>query len=268
MRLSPYRSLLPNLMRPYALTIAGFDPSAGAGVLADVKTLEASGVYGLAACTAVTMQNDVSFERVSWVPLPDIQDQVLLLLVRFPIRVVKISLIENLPTLLELIRWLKAYSPALHIVWDPVLRATAGYEFHTRPDAGLLQAICRELALLTPNRPEALGLLPAATSADEAAAALAAWCPVLLKGGHAEGLRATDALLVGSQRHEFSGPRLPHGAKHGSGCVLSAAVLARLALGDDLPAACQAGKAYTTTFLGSNDSLLGYHSRHLEVHAN
>jgi hydroxymethylpyrimidine/phosphomethylpyrimidine kinase len=264
---SPYRSLLPNLMRPYALTIAGFDPSAGAGVLADVKTLEASGVYGLAACTALTVQNDVSFERVSWVPLASIQDQVLLLLVRFPIRVVKISLIENLPTLLELIRWLKAYNPTLQIVWDPVLRATAGYEFHTRPDAGLLQAICRELALLTPNQPEALGLLPGAATAAEAAATLAAWCPVLLKGGHAEGRQATDVLLAEGGRHEFSGPRLRHGAKHGSGCVLSAAVLARLALGDDLPAACQAGKAYTAAFLGSNDSLLGYHSNSL-VHAN
>jgi hydroxymethylpyrimidine/phosphomethylpyrimidine kinase len=255
-------------MRPYALTIAGFDPSAGAGVLADVKTLEANGVYGLAACTAITVQNDVSFERVSWVPLVGIQDQVLLLLVRFPIRVVKIGLIESLPTLLELIRWLKAYSPTLQIVWDPVLRATAGYEFHAPPAADLLQAICRELALLTPNQPEALGLLPAATSANEAAAALAAWCPVLLKGGHAPGAQATDVLLAGRQRHEFSGPRLPHGAKHGSGCVLSAAVLARLALGDTLPAACRAGKAYTTDFLGSNDSLLGYHSRSLEVHAN
>ncbi len=268
MRLTPSRSLLPNLMRPYALTIAGFDPSAGAGVLADVKTLEASGVYGLAACTAITVQNDVSFERVNWVPLTSIQDQILLLLVRFPVQVVKISLIENLPTLLDLIRWLKAYNPALQIVWDPVLRATAGYQFHTRPDYGLLQAICRELTLLTPNQPEALGLLPSAATADEAAATLASWCPVLLKGGHAQGVRATDVLLAEGRRYEFSGPRLRHGAKHGSGCVLSAAVLARLALGDDLPTACQAGKAYTATFLGSNDSLLGYHSNPLGVHAN
>lgn len=251
-------------LRPYALTIAGFDPSAGAGVLADIKTLEASGVYGLAACTALTMQNDVRFERVSWVPLPDIQDQLLLLLVRFPVEVVKIGLIENLPMLLELIHWLKVHNPTVQIVWDPVLRATAGYEFHARPAPDLLQAICRELALLTPNRPEALALLPAAT-AEEAATTLAAWCPVLLKGGHAQSARATDVLLAGNGRHEFSAPRLRHGAKHGSGCVLSAAVLARLALGDDLPTACQAGKAYTAAFLGSNDSLLGYHSEELKT---
>jgi hydroxymethylpyrimidine/phosphomethylpyrimidine kinase len=244
--------------RPYALTIAGFDPSAGAGVLADVKAMEANGVYGLAACTALTVQNDVTFEQVSWVPLADIQNQIRVLLARFRVDFIKVGLIESLPILLELIQWLKAYNPAVRLIWDPVLRATAGYEFHTRPEAGLLQAICRELALLTPNQPEALRLIPTAT-VHAAAEALAAWCPMLLKGGHATGHEATDLLLVGSEQYEFSAPRLSHGEKHGSGCVLSAAVLARLALGDELGAACRAGKAYTTTFLGSNETLLGYH---------
>ncbi|HET9502125.1 MAG TPA: hydroxymethylpyrimidine/phosphomethylpyrimidine kinase [Hymenobacter sp.] len=252
--------------RPYALTIAGFDPSAGAGVLADVKTLEASGVYGLAACTALTVQNDVTFERVSWVPLADIQDQARLLLARFQVDFVKIGLIESLPILLELISWLKARNPAVQIVWDPVLKATAGYEFHARPDAGLLQVICRELALITPNQPEALRLLPAARP-EAAAEALAAWCPVLLKGGHATGPEATDLLLLGGERHALSASRLPHGEKHGSGCVLSAAITARLALGDALPDACRAGKAYTATFLASSDTLLGYHSGN-QSHAN
>jgi hydroxymethylpyrimidine/phosphomethylpyrimidine kinase len=251
------KSVMPT-PRPYALTIAGFDPSAGAGVLADIKTMEANSVYGLAACTALTVQNDVAFERVRWVPLADVQDQIRLLLGRFPVRFIKIGLIESLPILLELVTWLKAQNPALGIIWDPVLRATAGYEFHDRPEAGLLQAICRELALLTPNRPEALRLLSTA-SPEAAAEALAAWCPVLLKGGHATGPEATDLLLTGTERRELSAPRLPHGEKHGSGCVLSAAVLARLALGDNLGAACWAGKAYTTAFLGSNDTLLGYH---------
>jgi hydroxymethylpyrimidine/phosphomethylpyrimidine kinase len=244
--------------RPYALTIAGFDPSAGAGVLADVKTMEANGVYGLAACTALTVQNDIAFERVSWVPLADIQHQIRVLLARFGVDFVKIGLVESLPTLLALISWLKGQNPAVQLIWDPVLKATAGYEFHARPDPQVLAAICRELTLITPNQPEALRLYPAAT-AQTAAAALAAWCPVLLKGGHANGAEATDVLLVGGEQHAFSAPRLPHGEKHGSGCVLSAAVLARLALGDDLSAACRAGKAYTTAFLGSNDTLLGYH---------
>ena len=244
--------------RPYALTIAGFDPSAGAGVLADVKTLEANGVYGLAACTALTVQHESVFERVSWVPLPDIQDQVALLLTRYPIKAVKIGLIESLPVLWELLSWLEAQRPALQIIWDPVLKATAGYEFHPHPDPVLLHRICAELALLTPNQPEALRLCPAPTPAA-AATQLAHWCPVLLKGGHKSGEQATDVLLAGGKQHEFASLRLPHGEKHGSGCVLSAAVLAQLALGQPLAAACRLGKAYTTRVLASNDTLLGYH---------
>ncbi|OGX80756.1 hydroxymethylpyrimidine/phosphomethylpyrimidine kinase [Hymenobacter coccineus] len=246
-------------LRPYALTIAGFDPSAGAGVLADVKTLEASGVYGLAACTALTVQTDVAFERVNWVPLVDIQAQVQPLLARFEVGFVKVGLIESLPLLLELLQWLRAQNPLIQVVWDPVLKATAGYEFHPQPDSQLLKAICQNLALITPNRPEALRLYPAAT-AEAAAETLAAQCPVLLKGGHAAGALATDVLLAAGQQHVFGAPRLPHGAKHGSGCVLSAAVLARLALGDDLAEACWAGKTYTTAFLASTETLLGYHS--------
>ena len=244
--------------RPYALTIAGFDPSAGAGVLADVKTLEANGVYGLAACTALTVQNDAAFERVSWVALADVQNQIRLLLARFEVGFVKIGLIESLPVLWELISWLKAQNPATYIIWDPVLKATAGYEFHMQPDPALLPRICAELALLTPNQPEALRLCPAATTAT-AAEQLATYCPVLLKGGHGRGKQATDVLLAGGEQHEFTAPRLLHGAKHGSGCVLSAAVLAQLALGQPLAEACRLGKAYTTRVLASNDSLLGYH---------
>jgi len=255
-------------MRPYALTIAGFDPSAGAGVLADIKAMEASGVYGLAACTALTVQNDRSFERVSWVALADMQDQIRVLLTRFSVGFVKIGLVESLPVLQELIAWLRAQSPSVQIIWDPVLKATAGYEFHARPDARRLQAICRELALLTPNHPEARRLMPGAANPEAAAEALATWCPVLLKGGHAEGDFATDVLLTPGARHVLASPRLPHGEKHGSGCVLSAAILARLALGDDLPAACRAAKDYTTAFLGSNDTLLGYHFGKQQTAAN
>ena len=247
------------MMRPYALTIAGFDPSAGAGALADVKTLEANGVYGLAACTALTVQNDVAFECVRWVGLAEIKDQIRLLLARFQIGFVKIGLIESLPVLRELTGWLLTQNPKVKIIWDPVLKATAGYEFHPQPDTQILQSICTELALLTPNQPEVRRLWPAATSAIAAAKALSAYCPVLLKGGHADGEQATDVLLAHGAQHEFAAPRLPHGEKHGSGCVLSAAVLAHLALGQPLAEACRLGKTYTTQVLASNDTLLGYH---------
>ena len=247
-------------LRPYALTIAGFDPSAGAGLLADVKTLEASGVYGLGVCTALTVQNDVAFERVRWVPAAEIREQLQILLARFPFDFVKIGLVESLPQLLELVGWLKGQNPRLQIVWDPVLKATAGYEFHPPTDPNLLRALCSEMALITPNQPEMLRLWPA-ESVEAAAVTVGAFCPVLLKGGHAEGEFSTDVLMEDGRRHAFSTPRLPHGAKHGSGCVLSAAVLAGLAKGQSLVEACQVGKDYVSAFLASNDSLLGYHSK-------
>lgn len=246
--------------RPLALTIAGFDPSAGAGLLADVKTLEASGVYGLGACSALTVQNDVAFERVRWVPAAEIREQLQALLARFEFDFVKIGLVESLPQLLELVGWLKSQRPRLQFVWDPVLKATAGYEFHQVTDSHLVRALCDEMALITPNQPEILRLWPA-ESVEAAAEVVGSFCPVLLKGGHAEGEWSTDVLLEDGRRHVFSAPRLPHGAKHGSGCVLSAAVLAGLAKGESLPKACRTGKHYVGAFLASNDSLLGYHSK-------
>ena len=244
--------------RPYDLSIDGFDPSGGAGLLADCKTLEANGVYGLGVCTALTIQNDVTFERASWVAPADIRDQIRLLLARFPIDFVKIGLYESLPQLLELTRWLKNQNPYLQLVWDPVLKATAGFEFHQQPDPELLRALCMEMALLTPNRPEMLRLWPAPT-AEGAAEVVSAWCPVLLKGGHTTGSEATDLLFCSGPVQAFSAPRLPHGEKHGSGCVLSAAILGQLARGAALIDACRVGKAYTATVLASNSSLLGYH---------
>lgn len=245
-------------IRPYALSIAGFDPSGGAGLLADCKTLESNAVYGLGVCSALTVQNDVEFERVSWVSTADMIDQARLLFARFPIECVKIGLIESLQQLPELLAWLRTQNPRVRIIWDPVLKASAGYEFHGGPLRELVEALCKSLTLLTPNRPEMLRLWPAATP-EQAALEVSAFCPVLLKGGHDEGDLATDILFLNGKQHPFSAPRLPQGEKHGSGCVLSAAVLAYLAKGESLMEACRSGKAYTATVLASNQTLLGYH---------
>jgi hydroxymethylpyrimidine/phosphomethylpyrimidine kinase len=252
--------------RPYALSIAGFDPSGGAGLLADCKTLESNAVYGLGVCSALTVQNDVEFQRVSWVSPTDILDQAQLLFARFPIGCVKIGLVESLPQLPELLAWLRAQNPYIRIIWDPVLKASAGYEFHGGPSHALVETICSSLTLLTPNRPEMLRLWPAATP-EQAALEVSAFCPVLLKGGHDQGPLATDILFLEGKEHRFAMPRLPHGEKHGSGCVLSAAVLAHLAKGAALVEACRAGKAYTATVLASNPTLLGYHFGSTQPHA-
>ncbi|TGE06355.1 hydroxymethylpyrimidine/phosphomethylpyrimidine kinase [Hymenobacter fodinae] len=244
--------------RPYALSIAGFDPSGGAGLLADSKTMEALGVYGLGVCTALTVQNDVQFERVSWVAQAEVQAQARLLFTRFAIGHVKIGLIESLTQLPQLLSWLREQNPRVQVVWDPVLQASSGFDFHAGPPRELAREVCTGLALLTPNQPEMLRLWPS-TSAEEAAAAVSAFCPVLLKGGHQEGAQSTDVLFLNGQQHSFTAPRLPNGEKHGSGCVLSAAITAELAKGQPLIEACRLGKEYTTRVLASNPSLLGYH---------
>jgi hydroxymethylpyrimidine/phosphomethylpyrimidine kinase len=77
--------------RKYTLSIAGFDPSAGAGILADIKTFEQCGVYGLGVCTAVTIQNDVEFEKVDWLSAESILSQIKILLKRFKVEVEKIG---------------------------------------------------------------------------------------------------------------------------------------------------------------------------------
>ncbi|MBX0291571.1 hydroxymethylpyrimidine/phosphomethylpyrimidine kinase [Hymenobacter sp. HSC-4F20] len=246
-------------MRPYALSMAGFDPSGGAGLLADCKTMEALGVYGLGVCTALTVQNDVEFERIIGVATADVRDQVQVLLRRFPVEWAKLGLVDNLPELPGLLAWLRELRPTLSLVWDPVLKASAGYDFHTTPTPQLVAQLCRQLALLTPNQPEMLRLWPAATP-ELAAAAVSMFCPVLLKGGHTTGPEATDLLFSdGQEVARFTTPRLPHGEKHGSGCVLSAAITAELAKGQTLLEACRRGKDYTTRVLASNDTLLGYH---------
>ena len=145
-------------------------------------------------------------------------------------------------------------------MWDPVLKASAGYEFHRKADRNVLQALCAEMALITPNKPEMLRLWPGEEAADIAAQVVSSFCPVLLKGGHDEGAQAVDVLFAQGKWHSFTAPRLPHGEKHGSGCVLSAAVLANLAKGKNLVDACRTAKDYTTAFLASNETLLGYHS--------
>src|SRR3954463_7161622 len=108
------------MSRPYTLSIAGFDPSAGAGVLADIKTFENNGVYGLGVVSALTWQNDINFERVEWLPLKHITDQVAVLLKRLEIRFIKIGLVENITVLKRLISFLEKEVADPVIIVDPI----------------------------------------------------------------------------------------------------------------------------------------------------
>ena len=116
--------------RPYVLTIAGFDPSGGAGLIADIKTFEALKVYGLSVCTANTIQNDIDFKSCYWVDIEIIKHQIAILFDRFRIDYVKIGIIKNWEILNTIIDLLLRKNAEIKIVLDPVLRSSSNFDFH------------------------------------------------------------------------------------------------------------------------------------------
>lgn len=251
------------------MSLAGLDPSGGAGLLADVKTFEAHGATGFGVCTALTVQTDDTFHSVEWLSTAKIIAQAVPLLRKFPVQYCKIGIVSSPYVLLEVLPALRHVRPGLQFVLDPVLKASAGYVFHGTT-AEQWAAVLPQLLLLTPNYNEAMELT-GESCGEKAAAQLAAHCAVLLKGGHRTGKEGHDTLYNGNEHTEFE----PHPAalndqatlpakpavspKHGSGCVLSAAITAALARGHSLEQACCEAKAYTFRYLQSTPDLLGHH---------
>jgi len=244
--------------RSYVLSIAGFDPSGGAGLLADCKTFEQHAVYGLGVCSALTVQTDNSFLNVHWLNAEQIIEQLQPLVTRFGIAACKIGIIHSAETLIEVIRFLKEFNPSIRIVWDPVLKASAGYEFPSNNGLHNLEAILAAIDLVTPNYDE-LQRLQTIANEELIKDDRAVFCSVLLKGGHRPDALGTDTLYEPGKSTVIPAGVDKVFPKHGSGCVLSAAITARLALGSTLKEACRHAKQYTEGFLNSNRSLLGYH---------
>ena len=244
-------------MRPYVITIAGHDPSAGAGLTADIKTFENLKVYGLSVCSAITYQDENNFEAVDWVSSTKIIRQLSILLNKYEVRFIKIGLIESFHSLKKVLKYLKENHPDTKIIWDPILRATSGFTIHSAFDG--LDEVLKAIYVLTPNRIEVLQLT-ALTSSVDASLGLSSHTHILLKGGHAKD-HATDMLFFRREKlFEVKGDRFQSSDKHGTGCVLSSAIVAYLALGNDLKTSCEKGKKYIEDFLQSNNSRLGYHS--------
>jgi len=245
--------------RKYVLSIAGFDPSGGAGVLADIKTLEAHKVYGLGVISANTFQNDNEFKSVDWMPLEKILEQIDILRQRFSFEYIKIGLVESLETLLKIVEHSLRMSASCQVIWDPILKASAGYEFHKTINQKLLESILSKIYLITPNSKEA-ELLGNKENAEDNASYLSKYCHVLLKGGHrAEKIGYDTLYLKGGKQFSFRPKEKNIFPKHGSGCVLSSAITANLAKGEGLQRACLIGKEYTERILKSNKSLLAYY---------
>ena len=248
-------------MIPIALTIAGSDPSGGAGLQADLKTFHQFGVYGEAVVTLITVQNTLEVSRVECLP-PDL-------------------VVEQIRAVLEDVRPQAAKTGALghRAIVEAVAEAAAEFDFplvvdpvliskHGAPllaedaRAALIERLIPRAALLTPNLHEAAALagFPVGDPdqmrrAAEAIARLGARA-VLVKGGHLE-TGATDVLLADGRFYEFPAPRIATRHTHGSGCTYSAAIAACLARGLELPDAVRAAKAFITEAIRTNPGLGG-----------
>lgn len=245
--------------RQYILTIAGFDPSGGAGLISDIKTFHAHGLYGLSVCTAVTIQNDIDFKSSHWINVDIILQQIEVLFERFNIEVVKIGIIQNWNVLTMLLEELVALYPTIKIILDPVLKASAGYDFHVQEDLNLVDSILNKVYLITPNYEEIQNLYPD-KSIEETIAHIRGKTNLYLKGGHRTDKIGLDQLFYNKiaqltiEPHEIN-----VSSKHGSGCVLSSAIASNLLLGYPIEQAAVFGKKYIEKYLSSNSTLLGNH---------
>src|ERR1041384_3366717 len=127
--------------RPYVLSLAGLDPSGGAGILADIKTFEMQQVYGLGVCTAITVQTATQFLDVHWVPVDQIIAQLEPLLSSYQPQYCKIGLTEHVGILKQVLEYLHHQVPGIKVILDPVLSASAGYTFHDQPLGGDWQSV-------------------------------------------------------------------------------------------------------------------------------
>ncbi|MBP6020725.1 MAG: bifunctional hydroxymethylpyrimidine kinase/phosphomethylpyrimidine kinase [Burkholderiaceae bacterium] len=253
-------------MIPNTLTIAGVDPSGGAGVLADIKTMSALGAYGTAVIAALTAQNTLGVTGISPVPPEFVAQQIDTLFADVRIDAVKIGMLGQQAVTRVVAERLAHWKPA-HLVLDPVMVAKSGDHLLERSAISELRESLLPLAtMLTPNLPEAgvlLGSSPVESLkemrrvAEKLRRLLAddgdRW--VFLKGGHLPGNDTVDVLYNGDVLIELPGTRIATRNTHGTGCTLSAALAALLPRYKDVPEASRRAKHYLVSAIARADEL-------------
>ena len=137
--------------RPCVLSIAGFDPSGGAGSLADIKTFEQHKVLGMGVVTGLTYQNDSEFYGVKWIDTNEIIKQIEVLARKFKFPFVKVGMLESLESLERIISFCQLPTADCKLVWDPILKASAGFEIHKNFEKEKLISILKKIYLIPPN---------------------------------------------------------------------------------------------------------------------
>lgn len=240
------------VQRPYCLTIAGFDPTGGAGVIADCKTFEQLKVQGLSVITSNTVQTEDQFFSYNWVDREIIIDQITKLVDRYPIRFIKIGLMKDQETLLIILNLIHSRIDSPLIIWDPILSPTykLGEKNENRFDNNLLD-ILKLVSIITPNLPEFTHLFGEMSPENVN-------CTIYLKGGHSLN-KGKDILFHKGKQYIFNPKIKTNLKKHGTGCIFSAALLAYLSREFPLNKACYRAKQYVEKRIISNNTLLAYH---------
>lgn len=235
---------------PILLSIAGFDPSCGAGTGADLKTFAAHGCYGVAAITSLTVQNTQGVETVHNTPSAELRAQLEALAKDCDIAAVKIGMLGNRGNAASVGEFLDVHKYP-HVVLDPIMKSSGGTEL--LDSAGikyLATELLKRATVITPNIPEAevlTGLtikdVPGMEAAARKLVEMGAHA-VIVKGGHME--RANDVLFDGKEVYQLVGDRAKEDTLHGTGCTFASAFTAQLAAGRPLFEAATLAKAYVT----------------------
>lgn len=261
---------------PNTLTIAGLDPSGGAGILADVKAMSALQTFACAVVAALTAQNTRQVTDISPVNPTFVRSQIDTLMSDVRIDAVKIGMLGQAPVIDATAQALAHWKPP-HVVLDPVMVAKSGDLLLEQQAVGVLrEAMIPQATVLTPNLPEAGVLLSArpvetAKEMRRVAERLRRLMPdddrrwVLLKGGHLPGDELVDMLHDGDRLIEFQSHRVPTQHTHGTGCTLSASIAAMLARGYNVPDATRQAREYLIGAI-SQASLLSVGQGHGPVH--
>jgi hydroxymethylpyrimidine/phosphomethylpyrimidine kinase len=243
---------------PRVLSIAGSDSGGGAGIQADLKTFAALGCYGMTAITALTAQNTQGVRAIHGVPPDMLRQQIDAVVEDIGLHAVKIGMLHA-PEIVHTVAEAIDRHALVNVVLDPVMVATSGAVLIENPAiAALVRELFPRADLVTPNLDEAALLVgwPLNDERDMEAAAhdlLAMGArAVLLKGGHLRGEVVSDLLLMpGGALHWMRAPRIHSANTHGTGCTLSSAIAAHLALGASLAEAVQAARAFVRAALAA-----------------
>lgn len=249
-------------MIPNVLSIAGIDPSGGAGLFADLKAFSALGAYGTGVVAALTAQSTRGVTGVHPVPVEFIVQQIDTLFADVRIDAVKLGMLGTAEIVTTIAAALRRHG-VKRLVVDPVMVSKSGHHLLSEDAVATLRREILPLAeIITPNVPEAEVLLGGApiTSLEEmrrAARELHDLGPriVLLKGGHLDGPESTDVFYDGAELIELSDPRIQTKNTHGTGCTLSAAIAALLPQHENPIDAIRAAKAYLTAAIAASGQL-------------